>query len=154
MVAQTALEHQLCPHEFSLDLSLACDLVVCDYNYAFDPRVRLQRFFTQGKTPFALLLDEAHNLPARAREMYSEDLRAEPLEALRKAVPRGAARKLPAYLALRELCACWKPNLRGRKRPSRWRVRPASRCAARWRRWSACCRRGPIPVWGIWARFP
>lgn len=117
MVAQTALEHQLCPHEFSLDLSLACDLVVCDYNYAFDPRVRLQRFFTQGKTPFALLLDEAHNLPARAREMYSEDLRAEPLEALRKAAPRGAARKLPAYLALRELLRLLEAEFEGQEAP-------------------------------------
>ena len=69
-----AARHFLCPFELSLDLSLSCDLIICDYNYAFDPRVRLQRFFTAGRNGFVLLVDEAHNLPDRARSMYSASI--------------------------------------------------------------------------------
>jgi len=66
----------LCPFELSLDLSLQSDLIICDYNYAFDPRVFLKRFF-QEKTDekICLMVDEAHNLPDRAREMYSAQLK-------------------------------------------------------------------------------
>lgn len=103
LVRETALQFDLCPHEFSLDAALLCDLVVCDYNYVFDPRVRLQRFFSGGGGSYCLLLDEAHNLPARARDMYSQELNAAPLEAVRRAVPRGGARKTPAYLTLQSL---------------------------------------------------
>ncbi len=68
----TAKKHGLCPFELSLDLSLQCDLILCDYNYAFDPRVYLKRFFQdKPEEKICLLVDEAHNLPDRAREMYS-----------------------------------------------------------------------------------
>ncbi len=103
-IRRTALEHSLCPHEFALDASLSCELVIGDYNYLFDPRVRLQRFFGTGKNRYALLVDEAHNLPARGREMYSASLEAKPLQALRRAVPRGSARRERPYLALKALC--------------------------------------------------
>lgn len=67
-----AEKHQVCPFELSLDLALYCDVIICDYNYAFDPRVRLERFFGNDQNNHHLLLvDEAHNLPSRAREMYS-----------------------------------------------------------------------------------
>lgn len=70
-----AKENGLCPFELSLDLSTQADLVICDYNYVFDPRVYLKRFF-QEKTDenLCLLIDEAHNLPDRAREMFSAEL--------------------------------------------------------------------------------
>lgn len=75
-IERTAKENGLCPFELSLDLSTMADLVICDYNYAFDPRVYLKRFF-QEKTDdrLCLLVDEAHNLPDRAREMYSAELK-------------------------------------------------------------------------------
>ena len=50
------------------------DCIICDYNYVFDPRVYLRRFFDQSHDPFVFLVDEAHNLPDRAREMYSAEL--------------------------------------------------------------------------------
>ncbi|ANX00984.1 ATP-dependent DNA helicase [Thermoclostridium stercorarium subsp. leptospartum DSM 9219] len=72
----TAKENGLCPFELSLDLSTQADLIICDYNYVFDPRVYLRRFF-QDKTDenICLLIDEAHNLPERAREMFSAELK-------------------------------------------------------------------------------
>ncbi|WP_404451945.1 ATP-dependent DNA helicase [Virgibacillus necropolis] len=66
-----ARKHTVCPFEFSLDLAYAADVVICDYNYIFDPRVSLQRLFEEQKKKTALLIDEAHNLVDRAREMYS-----------------------------------------------------------------------------------
>ena len=68
-----AHRHKVCPFELGLDLSLWCDVVVGDYNYLFDPVVHLARFFeTAGD--YLFLLDEAHNLPGRARDMHSASL--------------------------------------------------------------------------------
>lgn len=92
----------LCPFELSLDLSTSCDLIVCDYNYAFDPRVRLQRFFLTGKNSYALLIDEAHNLPDRARSMYSAALSLKAIAETRRSVPK-QYRKQPLYKSLKKL---------------------------------------------------
>ena len=68
-----ARKHKVCPFELGLDLSLWCDVVVGDYNYLFDPVVHLMRFFeTAGD--YIFLIDEAHNLPGRARDMHSAAL--------------------------------------------------------------------------------
>lgn len=69
-----ARKFRICPFEFSLDLTLWADCVICDYNYVFDPRVYLKRFFLNNKGEYAFLVDEAHNLADRAREMYSSQL--------------------------------------------------------------------------------
>lgn len=67
-----ARKHQVCPFEMALDLSTWVDAVIGDYNYAFDPNAHLKRFFTEGKKgEYLFLIDEAHNLVERAREMYS-----------------------------------------------------------------------------------
>ncbi len=67
-----AKKHTLCPFELQLDFSEWCDIVIGDYNYFFDPRVSLQRFFhADNKAKHILLIDEAHNLPGRSRQMYS-----------------------------------------------------------------------------------
>ena len=95
-------EFRLCPFELSLDLSLECDVIVCDYNYLFDPRVKLQRYATGGRQGQVLLIDEAHNLPDRARSMYSASLSVKSLDAARKSIAK-AHRKQPLYLALRTL---------------------------------------------------
>lgn len=68
-----AKEHEVCPFELGLDLSLWCDVVIGDYNYLFDPVVHLARFF-ESRGDYLFLVDEAHNLPARAREMHSATL--------------------------------------------------------------------------------
>jgi len=91
-VAAAAQQFQVCPFEFSLDLSLWADLVVCDYNYAFDPKAYLRRFFLEQTGDYAFLVDEAHNLVDRSREMFSAELRQQPFRDLRRAV-KGA---LPA----------------------------------------------------------
>ncbi len=74
LIEEIAQKYQLCPFEFSLDLALWVDCIICDYNYAFDPRVYLHRFFDLNTEPYIFLVDEAHNLPDRARAMYSAEL--------------------------------------------------------------------------------
>lgn len=82
-----AKRHQVCPFEMTLDMSLFADLVICDYNYLFDPHVYLKRFFTEGiREDYIFLIDEAHNLVDRGREMYSAVLVKEDFLALKKAV--------------------------------------------------------------------
>ncbi|WP_019850580.1 ATP-dependent DNA helicase [Desulfitobacterium sp. PCE1] len=71
-----AKSYSICPFEFSLELTNWADLVICDYNYVFDPRVFLKRFFLEGGD-YTFLIDEAHNLVERAREMFSAELNKE-----------------------------------------------------------------------------
>lgn len=70
-----AKKHTLCPFELSLDVSLWCDVIIGDYNYLFDPTVYLRRFFEEEKNEDNIfLIDEAHNLVNRSREIYSAEL--------------------------------------------------------------------------------
>lgn len=71
IIEEYSNKHSICPFEFSLDLTLWCDCVICDYNYAFDPRVYLKRFFMDNNGDYTFLVDEAHNLVDRSREMFS-----------------------------------------------------------------------------------
>ncbi|EIT84735.1 helicase c2 [Fictibacillus macauensis ZFHKF-1] len=71
VIQQYAMKHRLCPFEFSLDLAYIADAVIGDYNYIFDPRVSLKRMSDERKRETALLVDEAHNLVDRGREMFS-----------------------------------------------------------------------------------
>ncbi len=79
-VESVARKHQVCPFELSLDASLWTDVVVGDFNYVFDPSARLQRHFGEGPARHVVLVDEAHNLIDRSREMHSATLRVEELE--------------------------------------------------------------------------
>ncbi len=74
VIEELARKYEICPFEFSLDLALWVDCIICDYNYVFDPRVYLHRFFDLNIDPYIFLVDEAHNLPDRARTMYSAEL--------------------------------------------------------------------------------
>ena len=74
MIIKTAEEYKICPYELSLDLSVWSDIIICDYNYLFDPQVKLQRFFSGGGDNYAFLIDETHNLPDRVRDMYTATL--------------------------------------------------------------------------------
>lgn len=73
-IEKYARKYTLCPFEFSLDLAFVADAIICDYNYIFDPKVSLKRFFDEHKKQSSLLIDEAHNLVDRAREMFSAEL--------------------------------------------------------------------------------
>lgn len=82
-----ARKWQVCPFEFGLDVSLWADAVICDYNYIFDPRAKLKRFFGEGvKGDYLFLIDEAHNLVERGREMFSATLYKEDFLSLKKEV--------------------------------------------------------------------
>ena len=95
---EQAEKYQVCPFEMSLDASLYADVIICDYNYVFDPNVYLKRFFSEGeKGDYIFLVDEAHNLVERGREMYSAVLIKEEILAVKKLV-RGKDRKLEAAL--------------------------------------------------------
>lgn len=80
-----AEKYQVCPYEMSLDLALFADAVICDYNYAFDPNVYFRRFFGGDPKDYVFLIDEAHNLVERAREMYSAVLVKENVLAAKQA---------------------------------------------------------------------
>lgn len=81
-----AEKHQVCPSALALDLVPWIDLVVCDYNYVFDPSVRLAALTNDGRREVALLIDEAHNLPDRARRMFSAEIDTLSLTALTRAL--------------------------------------------------------------------
>jgi DNA excision repair protein ERCC-2 len=86
-VESFARAHQVCPFEMCLDMSLFADAVIGDYNYLFDPHVYLKRFFSEGiKEDYLFLIDEAHNLVDRGREMYSAVLKKEDFLALKKVI--------------------------------------------------------------------
>ena len=84
IIAQ-AEKFKVCPFEMCLDLSLWVDGVICDYNYVFDPNVHLKRFFGENVSgEYIFLIDEAHNLVERGREMYSASLAREDIVEVRK----------------------------------------------------------------------
>ena len=76
-----AKKHQVCPFELSLDTLLYCDVIICDYNYAFDPKVYLKRCFEE-KSRSTLLVDECHNLVDRSLSMYSVSLQQSQVKAM------------------------------------------------------------------------
>lgn len=85
LLEEAGMTHRVCPFELSLDLALGCDLIIADYNYVFDPRTYLKRFFQQKtRENYAILVDEAHNLKDRAQEMYSAGIAKAPLMDLKK----------------------------------------------------------------------
>lgn len=83
-----ARRHCVCPFEMALDMSLFSDGIICDYNYVFDPHVYLRRFFGEGsqKKNHLFLVDEAHNLLDRGREMYSAVLYKEDFLTLKRTI--------------------------------------------------------------------
>lgn len=101
-----AQKHQVCPFELSLDAAIWADVVICDYNYVFDPEVYLRRFFSQEGGDYAFLVDEAHNLVDRAREMFSADLDGQEIldvkRAIKQSVPRCAQALTRLHAALRQ----------------------------------------------------
>lgn len=85
-ITQLAYENQICPFEFELDLSLFMDVIICDYNYLFDPISYMKRYFDEDTSSFLVLVDEAHNLVDRSRDMYSASLSYKQFLEARKSV--------------------------------------------------------------------
>lgn len=101
MLREKGEAHCVCPYELSLDLAEHCELIICDYNYLFDPHAYFRRFFEGGRPSserYVFLVDEAHNLPDRARSMYSAELRCRDFVRIYASVPREEA-ELDAILA-------------------------------------------------------
>ena len=95
---EQAKKWNVCPFELSLDVSTWVDAVICDYNYAFDPRAHLKRFFYEGtKEDYIFLIDEAHNLIERARSMYSASICKEDFLELKRLL-KGKAPKVEKQL--------------------------------------------------------
>ncbi len=98
-IEEYSQSYMVCPYELALDVSLWVDSVICDYNYLFDPKVQLKRFFSEGglKEKYLFLVDEAHNLVDRGRNMYSAELKKRDIMAVRrilKPVSKGAEKAL------------------------------------------------------------
>ncbi len=87
VIEEQAKKWQVCPYEMSLDVSNWIDAVICDYNYVFDPQAHLRRFFGEGNQgEYLFLIDEAHNLVERGREMYSASIYKEDFLKIKKIV--------------------------------------------------------------------
>ena len=103
-ILPVAEEYCVCPYELSLAYSELCDIVICDFNYLFDPHVYLRRFFDKGGR-YLFLIDEAHNLVERSREMYSATLSVDELDAPNKSelLPEHAPLKSVSRAIKREI---------------------------------------------------
>ncbi len=98
VVLEYAKIFRVCPFEFCLDISTWVDAVICDYNYVFDPNVRLRRYFSDGVPgEYLFLVDEAHNLVSRGREMYSASLVKENVLLVKK-ILKGKNNRLSRFL--------------------------------------------------------
>ena len=116
VLEEQARKWNVCPFEMALDVSTWVDGVICDYNYVFDPDARLRRFFAEGGAGgYLFLIDEAHNLVERGRQMYSAELCKEDFLAVKKLVKGEAprfAKRLEAcnkiLLAMKKECENYK----------------------------------------------
>ncbi len=100
LIKQYATYHNICPHEFALEIALYADVVICDYNYVFDPRIRLMRFFEENDYHVKLLIDEAHNMVDRSKAMYSAQLDDEALHNVIEALAGKPANVVKSFKAL------------------------------------------------------
>lgn len=98
LLEQYAEKYNVCPFELCLDTAVWADAIICDYNYVFDPNVALKRFFAEDKKQDVIfLIDEAHNLVERAREMYSAELIKEDFLLVKKLL-KGKNKKMEKQL--------------------------------------------------------
>ena len=119
IILDYAEKYQVCPFEFCLDISSWADGIICDYNYVFDPNARLKRYFADGNQgDYLFLIDEAHNLVSRAREMFSACLVKEDILLVKKII-KGRSRKLD-----RELERCNRNLLELKRESAEYRVLP------------------------------
>ena len=85
-ILKIANKHNICAFEFSLYLSYFCDVIIADYNYGFDPHAHLIRYFDDDTYNPKILVDEAHNLIQRSKDMYSAKITTEDLRNLRRSL--------------------------------------------------------------------
>jgi DNA excision repair protein ERCC-2 len=114
VLEEVGQKHQVCPFELSLDVSVWADAVICDYNYVFDPQVYLRRHFAEDGGAYGFLVDEAHNLVDRARDMFSADLDGQEIlevkRAIKQAAPRCSKALTQLHSAMRQLGSATEPH--------------------------------------------
>lgn len=110
-IKELAARHKICPFEYSLELALWADCIICDMNYAFDPRAYLKQFFLNNPSAYTFLIDEAHNLVDRSREMFSASLNRLSFLKLRRQIKnrqselyKGAGKINAQFLAYKRNC--------------------------------------------------
>ncbi len=104
LIKRVAEKHGVCPYELSLDLSEFCSIVICDYNYVYNPAVKLRRYFVENNGKYVLLVDEAHNLTDRARDMFSCSLCSSAFSALLAQLPESE----PLYGKIKQAASVFK----------------------------------------------
>lgn len=119
VILKYAEKFKVCPFEYCLDISSFVDGIICDYNYVFDPDVRLKRYFADGaKGEYIFLIDEAHNLVPRAREMYSAVLIKEEVLAAKRLVKDKSPRLTRQLERVNKICLEMKRQCEG------WQILP------------------------------
>lgn len=98
-ICYIANKHSVCPFELELDLSLFSDVIVCDYNYVYDPISYMKRYFDEDSSHYLVLVDEAHNLVERSKSMYSAELKRSLLEKARQGQRHIPNKKIKTALA-------------------------------------------------------
>jgi len=114
VLEEVGQKHLVCPFELSLDVSVWTDIIICDYNYVFDPQVYLRRHFAEDGGAYGFLVDEAHNLVDRARGMFSAELNGQEILDVKCALKQGAPRCSKAltqlHAAMRQLGNATEPH--------------------------------------------
>ena len=110
VIRDVAIKHKVCPYELSLDLSELCDVIICDYNYLFDPFVHLIRYFDGDRNfgEYVFLIDEAHNLADRVRDMYSSTVSKNEILAVADVIYTFAPELKNGIVGLLDALACAK----------------------------------------------
>lgn len=113
-VLEYAGRYDVCPFEFCLDISNWVDGIICDYNYVFDPNARLRRYFAEGVSgEYLFLIDEAHNLVNRAREMFSAVLVKEDVLAVKRILKGRSAKVERGLERCNRMLLEWKRSCEG-----------------------------------------
>lgn len=98
-ICHIANKNMICPFELELDLSLFCDVIICDYNYVFDPISYMKRYFDEDASHYLVLVDEAHNLVDRSKDMYSASVDKKLFLKAKKSLKGVSNRKIKNALA-------------------------------------------------------
>ena len=98
-IVAMAKTYEVCPFELELDLSLFSDIIICDYNYVFDPISYMKRYFDEDSSHYLALVDEAHNLVDRSRKMYSSSLMKSTYDAAKKSIRGNKNKKLKLLMS-------------------------------------------------------
>lgn len=97
-ILEIANKYSICPFELELDLSIFCDVIICDFNYVFDPIAYMRRYFDDDSSHYICLVDEAHNLIDRSREMYSASIDTNSISKAIKSIKKNSNPKLKRRL--------------------------------------------------------